>query len=90
VLVEVYERLQAAVPTATLARLDADQLAAELSQLAAELHHNRLITGMSGTGRTGVIARYLASYLARAVTPGCLLAVTDGNQPIPSFTREIR
>jgi hypothetical protein len=56
-------------------RLDADQLAADLDQLAADL-----CPGLStGCGKTTALVRYLA----RSVTPGTLLIVTDGKQPLP-------
>jgi len=56
-------------------RLDTDQLAAELDQLAADLCPSLLI----GRGKSTV----LISYLARTVTQGSVLIVTDGKQPIP-------
>jgi hypothetical protein len=59
-------------------RLDVDQLAAELDQLAADLCPG--VTG--GPGKSTV----LLGYLARTVTPGSLLIVTDGKQPIPHLT----
>ncbi len=63
-------------------RLDADQLAADLAQLAAELCP-ALLTGRS---KSTVLFRYLA----RTVTPGSLLVVIDVKQPIPHFTPESR
>jgi hypothetical protein len=59
-------------------RLDADQLAAELDQLAADLCPDLL----TGHGKSTMLSRYLA----RTITPGTLLAVTDGKQPIPHPT----
>ena len=56
-------------------RLDADQLAAELDQLAADLCPSLLI----GRGKSTV----LIGYLTRTVTQGSALIVTDGKQPIP-------
>jgi len=58
-------------------RLDTDQLAAELDQLAAELCPGLL----AGCGTSTV----LIGYLARTVTPSSLFIVTDGKQPIPQF-----
>jgi hypothetical protein len=59
-------------------RLDADQLAAELSELTADLHQ----TAQTGTRKSTVLARYLV----RTVTPGSLPTVTGGKQPIPHLT----
>jgi hypothetical protein len=59
-------------------RLDTDQLAAELDQLAADLRPDLL----TGHGKSTMLLRYLA----RTVTPGSVLAVTDGKQPIAHFT----
>lgn len=58
-------------------RPDADQLAADLDQLAAELCP-RL---PAGHWTSTIVVRYLA----RSVTPGSLLAVTGSKQPIPQF-----
>ena len=58
-------------------RLDTDQLAAELDQLAADLCPGLF----AGRGKSTVLIRYLA----RTVTPGTLLAVTGGTQPIPQL-----
>jgi hypothetical protein len=58
-------------------RLDVDQLAAELDQLAADL-----CPGLpAGPGTSTMLVRYVA----RAVTPGSVLAVTGGKQPIPQL-----
>ena len=59
-------------------RPDVDQLAAELDQLAASLCPGLL----TGPGKSAVLVRYLV----RTVTPGCLLTVTGGKQPIPQLT----
>ena len=59
-------------------RLDADQLAADLAQLAADLRPAL----HTGHGKSTALIRYLA----RTVTPGSLLTVIDGKQPIPHFT----
>ena len=56
-------------------RLDTDQLAAELDQLAADLCPGLL----AGCGTSTV----LIGYLARTVTPSSLLVVTDGKQLVP-------
>ena len=56
-------------------RPDVDQLAAELDQLAADLCRGML----TGYGKSTVLIRYLA----RTLTPGSLLTVTGGKQPIP-------
>jgi hypothetical protein len=56
-------------------RLDTDQLAADLDQLAADLCPDLL----TGRGKSTV----LIGYLTRTVTPGTLLTVTGGKQPIP-------
>jgi hypothetical protein len=56
-------------------RLDVDQLAAELDQLAADLCPGVL----TGPGKSTV----LIPYLARISTPGHLVRVTGGKQPIP-------
>jgi hypothetical protein len=58
-------------------RLDTDQLAAELDQLAADL-----CPGLPAGRGTSTV---LIGYLARTVTPGSLLIVTDGKQPIPQL-----
>ena len=58
-------------------RLDVDQLAADLDQLAADLCPDLL----TGHGKSTVVLRYLA----RTMTPGFVLAVTDGKQPITRF-----
>jgi hypothetical protein len=63
-------------------RLDVDQLAAELSELTADLHQ----TAQTGTRNNAVLARYLV----RTVTPGSLLTVTGGKQPIPQLAAESR
>jgi hypothetical protein len=63
-------------------RPDADQLAADLAQLAAELCPDTWTKTMCGTGTTAVIARYRARP-GQARYP---LAVTGGNQqPIPQL-----
>jgi hypothetical protein len=59
-------------------RLDTDQLAAELDQLAADLCPGLLI----GRGKSTVFI----GYLARTVTPGSLFTPTGGKQPIPQLT----
>jgi hypothetical protein len=64
-------------------RLDTDQLAADLAQLAAELRYTAAVTG---TGKSGLLIRYLA----RTITPGSLLTVIDGKQPIPHLAAESR
>ena len=58
-------------------RLDTDQLAAELDQLAADLCPGLL----AGCGTSTMLIRYLA----RTVTPGTPLAVTGSKQPIPQL-----
>jgi hypothetical protein len=58
-------------------RLDVDQLAAELDQLAADLCPSLLI----GRGTSTMLFRYLA----RTITPSTVLTVTDGKQPIPQL-----
>jgi hypothetical protein len=58
-------------------RLDTDQLAAELDQLAADLCPGLF----AGRGKSTV----LIGYLACTVTPGSVLIVTGGKQPIPQF-----
>jgi hypothetical protein len=58
-------------------RLDTDQLAAELDQLAADLRSGLL----AGYGKSTV----LIGYLTRTITPDPVLAVTGDNQPIPHF-----
>ncbi len=63
-------------------RLDVDQLAAELAQLAADLCPAHL------TGRPK--STMLIRYLARPVTPGCLLTITGGKQPVPQLVAESR
>ena len=59
-------------------RLDVDQLAAELSELTADLHQ----TAQTGTRNNAALARYLV----RTIKPGSLLTVTGGKQPIPHLT----
>ena len=63
-------------------RLDVDQLAAELSELTADLHQ----TAQTGPRKSAVLVRYLA----RTITPGSLLTVTGGKQPIPQLAAESR
>ena len=63
-------------------RPDGDQLAAELSELTADLHRPR----RPAPRKSAVHVRYLA----RTVTPGSLLTVTGGKQPIPQLTAESR
>ena len=58
-------------------RLDVDQLAAELDQLAADL----CPAVLTGHGKSTMLLRYLA----RTITPGSMLTVTDGKQPIPQL-----
>jgi hypothetical protein len=58
-------------------RLDTDQLAAELDQLAADLCSGLL----AGPGKSTT----LVGYLACTVTPGSLFIVTGGKQPILQF-----
>ena len=58
-------------------RLDTDQLAADLDQLAADLCPGLL----AGWGKSTVLVRYLTC----TATPGSLLIVTDGKQPIPQL-----
>ncbi len=67
---------------AGIPRLDADQLAAELHQLAADLCPALL----TGHGKSTV----LVGYLARTIKPGPLLAVIDGKQAIPQLATESR
>ena len=67
---------------AGIPRLDVDQLAAELSELTADLHQ----TAQTGTRKNTVLARYLV----RTVTPGSLLTVTGSKQPIPQLAAESR
>jgi hypothetical protein len=55
-------------------RLDVDQLAAELSELTADLHQ----TAQTGTRNNAVLARYLVR------------TVTGGKQPIPHLAAESR
>lgn len=63
-------------------RLDTDQLAADLDQLAADLR-----LGLpTGRGKSTM----LICYLARTITPGSLLTVTGGKQPIPQLAAESR
>jgi hypothetical protein len=59
-------------------RPDADQLAADLDQLTADLRPAVL----TGYGKSTVLIRYLACTLP----PGSLLTVTDGKQPLPQLT----
>ena len=59
-------------------RLDADQLAAELSALTADLRQAAHV----GTRNNAVLIRYLV----RTITPGSLLTVTGAKQPIPHLT----
>ena len=54
-------------------RPDTDQLAADLAQLAFELHY----IARTRTGASGPVAPHLA-----AVTPASLVVVADGKQPI--------
>ena len=63
-------------------RPDADQLAADLDQLAADL----CPCALTGPGKSTMLIRYLA----RTVTPGYLLTVTGGKQPIPQLAAESR
>ena len=56
-------------------RPDADQLAADLAWLAAELCPG-LLTGHEKS-------TMLIRYLTRTVTPGSLVTVIDGKQPVP-------
>ncbi len=56
-------------------RPDADQLAAELSELTADLHQ----AAQTGATKNAALVRYLV----RTVKPGSLLTVTGGKQPIP-------
>ena len=58
-------------------RPDADQLAAELSELTADLHQ----AAQTGATKNAALVRYLV----RTVTPGSLLTVTGGKQPIPQL-----
>jgi hypothetical protein len=67
-------------------RLDADQLAADLAQLAAELRPDTWTTSTRSGGKTAAIARYLA----RSGQAGYLLAVTGGKHPIPYLATESR
>jgi hypothetical protein len=64
-------------------RLDVDQLADELDQLAADLRYTAALTS---TGTSGLLARYPA----RTITPDSLLTVIDGKQPIPQLALESR
>jgi hypothetical protein len=63
-------------------RLDTDQLAADLAQLAADLCPGFL------TGRAK--STMLVRYLARSVTPGSVVVATGGKQPIPHYAPESR
>ena len=63
-------------------RPDADQLAADLAWLAAELCPGLL----TGYGKSTMLIRYLA----RTVTPGSLVTVTDGKSPISQLAAESR
>ena len=63
-------------------RLDTDQLAAELSELTADLRQ----TAQTGTRKNAALVRYLA----RTITPGSLLTVTGGKQAIPQLAAESR
>jgi hypothetical protein len=63
-------------------RLDTDQLAAELDQVAADLCPGVL----TGRGKSTMLLRYLA----RTVKPGSLLTVTGGKQPVPQLAAESR
>jgi ribosomal protein S11 len=67
-------------------RPDADQLAADLAQLAAELCPDTWTTSMRGPGKTAAIARYLA----RSGQAGYRLTVIDAKQPIPHLATESR
>ena len=60
-------------------RLDTDQLAAELDQLTADLCPR---PRRPAARKSTVLVRYLA----RTITPGSLLTVTGGKQPIPQLT----
>ena len=59
-------------------RLDIDQLAADLDQLAADL--------CPGCPPARGKSTMLIRYLARTITPGSMLTVTDGKQAIPQLT----
>jgi len=63
-------------------RPDADQLAADLAWLAAELCPGLL----TSYGKSTMLIRYLA----RTVTPGSLVTVTDGKSPISQLAAESR
>ena len=63
-------------------RPDIDQLAADLAQLAFELHY----TARTGTGASGPAA----AHLAVAVKTASPVAVTDGKQPIRQLVIESR
>jgi hypothetical protein len=61
-------------------RLDTDQLAADLGQLAADLCPGLLTCPPKSA--------VLIGRLAPAITPGTLLAVTGGKQAIPQLATE--
>jgi hypothetical protein len=61
-------------------RPDTDQLAADLAQLAADLHYT------PHTGRSALLVRYLAA----ASTPASVVAVPCGKQPVRQLVLESR
>jgi hypothetical protein len=63
-------------------RLDTDQLAADLDQLAADL----CPALPAGRGKSTMLIRYLT----RTITPGSLLTVIDGKQPVSQLAAEGR
>ena len=63
-------------------RPDIDQLAADLAQLAFELHY----IARTGTGASGPVAVHLAA----AVMTASLVVVMDGKQPIRQLVIESR
>ena len=68
-------------------RLDADQLAADLAQLTAELCPDTWTRTIRGPGKNAAITRYLA----RPGQAGYPLAVTGGKlQPTPRLIPESR
>jgi hypothetical protein len=71
-------------------RLDTDQLAADLVQVAADLRPDTWTTATPGTARAAVPARCLTSYLARFDQARYLPAVTGGTQHTRQLATESR